>query len=173
AQFKPKILEGLLALKTEIERASIADEGIENLIRLAFASILIDCSKLWRAPGLGYTTEKRISKGAPYDTFRLKLAHMLEDLRYVQSFKNKWGTAEIVEGDARTYQIPKESLDIIITSPPYVNGIDYVLNYKIELAWLSIAKSYKELQAIRSAMIVCDNTARGEIKEFTDKYGSV
>lgn len=171
-QFQPKILRGLSALKREIERTS-ADEGIRNFIRLAFASILVDCSNLWRAPSLGYAAEKRIPKGAPFDTFRLKLACMLEDLRYVQGFRDKWGETEILEADSRTYPLHPESLDIIITSPPYVNGIDYVLNYKVELAWLGFAKSYDDLQTMRSSMIVCDNTSRGDIREFEEKIGMV
>lgn len=169
-QFQPKILRGLSALKKEIERTS-ADEGTRDFIRLAFASILVDCSNLWRAPSLGYTTLKRIPKVAPFDPFRLKLAYMLEDLRYVQGFKDKWGETEILEADSRTYPIHPESLHIIITSPPYVNGIDYVLNYKVELAWLGFARSYDDLQAMRSSMIVCDNTSRDDIREFEEKIG--
>jgi|GEM_PF-393536 len=169
-QFQPKILKGLASLKREIEQTQI-DENIKNLIRLCFASILIDCSKMWRAPGLGYTKGKRIPKEAPFDPFRLKLSYMLEDLRYVQSFRERWGNAEVFQADSRKYPIEPESLSIVITSPPYVNGIDYVLNYKIELAWLGLAKSYRDLQAMRSSMIVCDNTSREDIRDFATKLG--
>jgi hypothetical protein len=53
-----------------------------------------------------------------------------------------------------------------VTSPPYVNGMDYVMNYKLDLAWLGYAHSYTDLIALRRAMVACDNLPRGEADAY-------
>jgi len=58
--------------------------------------------------------------------------------------------------------------DLIITSPPYMNGLDYVINYKIEMGWLEFVKNHKELKRIKDEMVVCDNVSKGLIKEFCE-----
>jgi hypothetical protein len=47
-----------------------------------------------------------------------------------------------------------------------MNGLDYVMNYKIEMGWLGFAKNHKELKRIKDEMVVCDNVSKGLIKEF-------
>lgn len=36
------------------------------------------------------------------------------------------------------------SFELVITSPPYMNGLDYVMNYKIEMAWLGFTREAKD-----------------------------
>jgi hypothetical protein len=43
--------------------------------------------------------------------------------------------------------------------------MDYVMNYKIELAWLDFAKSYEDLQKLKSTMVACDNVSHGVIDQ--------
>lgn len=54
-------------------------------------------------------------------------------------------------GDARKMKIKSESVDAIITSPPYLNAIDYMRGHKLALVWLG----YKidELCQIRSISV--------------------
>ena len=69
-------------------------------------------------------------------------------------------------GDARSGAWPDESVDLAITSPPYVNGMDYVMNYKVDLAWLGYANSYADLSALRAAEVSCDNLPRSETAAY-------
>lgn len=39
-------------------------------------------------------------------------------------------------GDARKLKIKKESIDLVITSPPYFNAIDYIRGHKMSLIWM-------------------------------------
>jgi hypothetical protein len=39
--------------------------------------------------------------------------------------------------------------------------MDYVMNYKIDLAWMDFIRSYEELAKLRSSMVACDNIPRG------------
>lgn len=164
-QFEPRILDNLLKLKAALPDRK--QSKIAGMLWFAFASILVDSSKLWHAPGLGYTT-KHLSDNSPFVFFARKIADMVDDLHYVQRFRDDWGEAKIVNADSRQYRFERNSVDMAITSPPYTNGIDYVLNYKIEAAWLDVADSYEDLAKIRDEnMVVCDNTSRGAITEFS------
>jgi hypothetical protein len=44
--------------------------------------------------------------------------------------------------------------------------MDYVMNYKLDLAWLGYAHSYGDLIALRRAMVACDNLPRGAADAF-------
>jgi DNA modification methylase len=62
--------------------------------------------------------------------------------------------------DARdlSLKIPNESVDLIVTSPPYANAIDYVRAHKFSLIWLG--KTVKELKDRRATYIGADNAGK-------------
>jgi len=47
-----------------------------------------------------------------------------------------------------------------------VNGMDYVMNYKVDLAWLGYAHSYADLAKLRAAEVACDNLPRRETRAY-------
>lgn len=169
-QFDSPILQNLLRMRATLNR--LPEGGISRMLWFAFGSILVDTSKLWRAPGLGYT-EKHLPPNEPYLLFSAKLKQMVDDLYYVQQFRDKWGDAKIITADARKYEFEPNSLDASITSPPYSNGIDYVINYKIESAWLNILNSYEEMAKLRDSMVVCDNVSRAVVDKSILEKGQV
>lgn len=64
----------------------------------------------------------------------------------------KHGSATIDRGDARNMPgIADNSIDAVLTSPPYLNAIDYMRGHRMSLIWLG--HRYKDLQATRSASI--------------------
>lgn len=56
-------------------------------------------------------------------------AHMMRDLH---NFETKPCEIRVEQGDARRMDLPDNSIDTIITSPPYLNNIDYTKVYSIE-----------------------------------------
>lgn len=56
-------------------------------------------------------------------------ARMIYDL---QNFEAKPCTIEVQQGDARNLELSDSCIDSIITSPPYLNNIDYTKVYSIE-----------------------------------------
>jgi DNA modification methylase len=83
-----------------------------------------------------------------------------------------FGHVEVITGDSRLVRYEPESIDIAITSPPYVNGLDYVINYKIEMAWLDMVHSYDELGQLKDEMVACDNVSRSIIRGFSERLDS-
>jgi len=67
--------------------------------------------------------------------------------------------ANIQYGDARSLPIETASIDMIITSPPYLNAIDYLRGHKLSLVWMGYRIS--EIRALRS-----DNIGSEVSKEF-------
>ena len=60
-------------------------------------------------------------------------------------------SVNVQHGDARALPIENESIDIILTSPPYLNAIDYLRGHKLSLVWMG--HDIPEIRAIRSENI--------------------
>jgi DNA modification methylase len=54
-------------------------------------------------------------------------------------------------GDARALDLSEASVDLVITSPPYLNAIDYLRGHKMSLIWFGY--TIPELREIRSNSI--------------------
>ncbi|MGI0067832.1 MAG: hypothetical protein ACREB9_05380, partial [Thermoplasmata archaeon] len=157
-QFSSEALGELRRLRAALPRAS--GDRIDEAVRLAFGATLVPCSRLRRSPCLGYDPDPS-GRPRPYDEIERTIAAMADDLQALAPERARWGPrAEVVDRDARTIALPAESVDLALTSPPYVNGLDYVMNYKLDLAWLGYADSYRDLAALRHAEVACDNLPR-------------
>jgi DNA modification methylase len=170
SHFNKGILHNLEVLKGGIESLEEKNEKqkkVKDLINLAFSSILIDSSNLKRTPCLGYCKNKRVYDTAPFVLLDKKIREIANDLKLIQSqYKNFINTeSKVILANAMDFEHIYK-FDLIITSPPYMNGLDYVMNYKIEMGWLGFAKNHKELKRIKDEMVVCDNVSKGLIKEF-------
>lgn len=57
----------------------------------------------------------------------------------------------VKRGDARRLGIPKSSIDLVLTSPPYLNAIDYMRCSKFSLVWMGY--NVGELRKIRGESV--------------------
>ena len=163
-QFDSTVLKKM----TRLRDALPAEGGrIANALRLSFGRILIPVSRLHRSPCLGYRRRPVLEIPDPQEYLRRAVREMADDLETLHAERSRWGPpAQIVGADARRLTLPSHSIDLAVTSPPYVNGMDYVMNYKLDLAWLGYARSYADLAALRHAMVACDNLPREEAQRF-------
>lgn len=67
------------------------------------------------------------------------------------------GAARIGRGDARSLELGECSIDAVITSPPYLNAIDYMRGHKMSLVWLG--HSIPSLRTVRSSSIGAERAA--------------
>lgn len=168
--FRPQVLKHLQRLKGGLDRfepKTNEEKGVKNLLLLAFASILVDSSNLKRSPCLGYSPTKVVEDDAPLRLFAQKVEQIAEDLRWCQTHYQAFiaTPAKVFLGNSMETNIP-ERCDLIITSPPYMNGLDYVMNYKIEMGWLGFGQNHRELKHIKDQMVVCDNVSKDLIRRF-------
>ena len=163
-QFFPAALRDLTRL-----RDALPAEGndADDAVRLAFGRVLIPSSRLHRSPCLGYDRRARSTGPSVFERFRTAVAEMAADLVAFRGERARLGPPASVERrDAREGHWPRESVDLAVTSPPYVNGMDYVMNYKVDLAWLGYASSYADLAALRRTEVACDNLPRAETAAY-------
>jgi hypothetical protein len=161
-QFLPRVLERLRQLRSALPAGN---RPVDEAVRLAFGRILIPVSRLRRSPCLGYGRPGADEFRDPWAEFSGAIAEMTADLRALAPSRRRWGpAAEVWQRDARSMRLPPSSVDVAITSPPYVNGMDYVNNYKLDLAWLGYASGYPDLRRLRESMIACDNLGRAAIR---------
>jgi SAM-dependent methyltransferase len=59
--------------------------------------------------------------------------------------------ARIQKGDARALPLRTGSIDLVITSPPYLNAIDYLRGHKLSLVWMGYR--LRELRELRAGNI--------------------
>ena len=171
--FNPGVLNNLERIKGGIDYFTPATEEekpIKDLMNLAFAAILVDCSNLKRSPCLGYSRNKFVHDSVPFRLFNSKISEIAQDLRLLQTrFVDSMKTyAKMKLADSTSYQY-RDCYDLVVTSPPYMNGLDYVMNYKIEMGWLGFAQNHKELKKVKDNLVVCDNVSKGLIREFASK----
>ena len=169
-QFKKEVLKNLECLKGGIDSLptkTTKQNKVKNLILLAFSSILIDCSNLKRTPCLGYRKDKKVADDAPWILMKQKIRDICNDLEVLQNKYRKILGVEsrVLLANAMEYK-HEHMFDLIITSPPYMNGLDYVMNYKIEMGWLGFTKGSKDAKKVKDSLVVCDNVSKGLVKTF-------
>jgi DNA modification methylase len=165
-QFRKPVLDNLLRINQAIQKIDNSD--IAALFKVAFASIIMDCSNLKRSPSIGYASRKYVTDDTPIQLFTKKLDWIQEDLEFVQQ-KKVIASSLCYNADSKTVDLEPSSIDFIITSPPYFNSMDYVGNYKLEIGWLGYAHSTIDLRQLRDSMVVCDNVSRPCIRNYSER----
>lgn len=99
------------------------------------------------------------------------LNHVLKALKPGRISKN----VRSYRGDARRIgRVSDSSIDCIVTSPPYLNAIDYMRGHRLSLVWLG--HNISELRKIRSRSvgteIVGDRRSVGELESFFEALSS-
>ncbi|MGA2286039.1 MAG: DNA methyltransferase, partial [Dehalococcoidia bacterium] len=128
----------LAALREAIEK--LVEHPYRRLFDVVFSSIIITKSGgVSLARDLAHTrphkvTDKRIKNAV--DVFREKLEKVN---RALVSAADWPGTAHVLRSDSRSLPLGNETADLIVTSPPYANAIDYMRAHKFSLVWLGHA----------------------------------
>ena len=156
----PKILDKVMKLKNELTEKNQKEnlKPLTDFSNVAFGSILVQISNMQLAgPKICYRRKKgkRILcvDGPVYNTFLTKLRNMQKDLTYLPK-KKKFPKPKLLLGDARKVgNLVKENVDIAITSPPYLNEVDYLDNTRLELYFLDFLKNEKDLRVKKEQMI--------------------
>jgi hypothetical protein len=76
------------------------------------------------------------------------------------------GTARVRRGDARMLRdVEDSSIDLVVTSPPYLNAIDYMRGHRLSLVWLG--HSLSDLRTVRSTSIGAEKKYQGDVEAET------
>jgi len=72
------------------------------------------------------------------DTFLKKATQMENELKKTAKIVENIPNVTVINGDARKLEIELESTDLIVTSPPYVNALDYYRVHMYNMFWLDM-----------------------------------
>lgn len=151
--FAPKQKEQLrrLAFNLHVDPIAVSNETLD-LIKVALSRLII--TKEPKASRARDTAHSRPHRTIVENEFDL-LGALPSSLNHVLSALDGSSVKARVTthlGDARTLStLDDESIDCIVTSPPYLNAIDYMRGHRMSLVWLGY--SLKRLREIRSSAI--------------------
>jgi len=143
AAFPKRNLNDILFLR---ERIEALEPKPRNLLLLALLSILPQASLVIKDGGVLKIAKGKSAMPAK-DAFRRKVKAMIADL---QSNPVTWPEPDVFLGDARATGLEDGNEHIIVTSPPYLNNIDYSKVYGLELSLLAMSKAAAEEVRLRS-----------------------
>lgn len=162
--FNDGSLDGILDIKFAI--SPIDNSAYRNLFKIVLASIVLEVSNLFRnGKCLSYKkdwdTKVNYTRQDVHALFLSKVENViLEDISNLQAELTNKGIHvdnfnHLHFGDVRTniLTIPDNSIDLIITSPPYLNSRDYTDIYMLELKVLDLINNYEELVDLRKSTI--------------------
>lgn len=147
--FGEKQLNELLTIKGLIFKED--NESVKNILALALSSIVVKVSKMIRRGDLRYATEKEYREENVLECFADKVNEIIFDIQHHKSII-KCGTVKVSD-DARDNDYVN-AFDCVITSPPYLNGTNYIRNTKLELKLNDFITSESDLPRFHSKGII-------------------
>lgn len=142
----------LACLATSIRR--IHDGSTRDVLWCAFSRLIITKQAgASLAMDLSHSRPHKSFKRAPKKPFRKFLDavdNVLENCIDKDAPKRGPST-RVYQSDARSLPLSEGSVDLVLTSPPYLNAIDYLRCSKFSLVWMG--HSVSELREVRAASI--------------------
>lgn len=140
--FSEKAIEDLSKLKRVLNSYCEVNPETSNFLFAAFADIIRGVSNAERQSLKPYVSSRFDKKtGDVLPLFKKCLAKYIVGARAVSVAEN-YGSGKInwLAGDATSFKT-KEKFDVAITSPPYINAMDYVRCIRLESAWVGTGDS--------------------------------
>lgn len=134
--FQNHVLHELAIIKTSIVQEDINND-FKDFLLLAFSSIIVPVSN--QDSETRYAAiKKQIPRKHAFSLFKNKLRDMSARMKefYVRASDCK---TQVYFDDCRKMDLlPENSVDLIVTSPPYPNTYDYYLYHKLRMFWLEM-----------------------------------
>ena len=146
----PSLQKEVILLKNLIDK--INDKKIKNLLLLALSKSCFDASYVSLCPGTTFYPFRE--KEEFWDIFTNKVLQIYTDLKAVQKH-NHYGKSNLISDtclNAKKYLKPN-SIDFIVTSPPYPNDLEYTRQTRLELYLLDFVKNMDDVQQIKRKMV--------------------
>jgi len=150
--FSPAVERQVLSCLDFISGQEI--DWVRNLFRVAFGSVMVSFSNYSYEPSLG----TRAAAGKPNiedaDVFGIvgrKIEDMREDIVLFQSWMEGFNRPPKAAVFTDSYLEPAKkvrcrSIDVLITSPPYLNNYHYIRNTRPHMYWLGMARAPADLK---------------------------
>lgn len=154
--FSPSVERDVLLLQDFIEEQK--NTFVKKALRVALGSVMVGVSNYSYEPSLS----TRAAAGKPaiehadvFGVFRDKVREIEADIRFLQrhmkSFKHRPEAIVYERSYLRGADVlPTASVDVLITSPPYLNNYHYVRNTRPQLYWLGLTEGNGRLKKLEN-----------------------
>ncbi len=141
----------LYSLSEKISR--LRNPHVQRILWVAFSRMIIRKNNgVSLAMDVSHSRPHRVYDRAPvtpFDCFVPSVNRVLRGMEAVGLTDPEVIRAAL--GDARHLRIQDESVDLVVTSPPYVNAIDYIRGHKLSLVWMG--HKLADLRKLRSTNV--------------------
>lgn len=155
-------LKELRVLKYLINKEK-TNERVYNFLKLAFSNIIVPIS--YQDSEVRYVAVKKNIKET--DAFNLIFEKITDMLQRNIEYSKQRSNSEIIvyHSDSRKFnEVGSNSVNLVVTSPPYINTFDYYLYHKQRLHWLDFDPS-----TVRKFEIGCHHTSNN-FKKALKRY---
>ena len=154
--YSPKVLRKVLILQDFI--STLDDSILKDIFRLAFASSMIVYSNYSYEPSLSTRSSSGKQDIRDHEVGELlsrRLSTMVEDISWYRSMVNLRSPpkANIISDSFFNYSqhLSDESVDVVVTSPPYLNNYHYNRNTRPQLYWLGFVAEPGDMEHLEYA----------------------
>ena len=132
--FNDQVLKDLLFLEEQIQ--NVADQDIRNLATVAFSDILRKSSNAASGYPNVMFDKRRPERPRPLRPFLRSLIKASEMVRELQGTPLSKHQPEIINAGSTVMPLEDDSVDAIVTHPPYIGSIPYAEYGLLSLKWL-------------------------------------
>lgn len=159
--FDPTTRRQLCALSNCIADSEVGE--YQNALWCAFSRMIIT-KKVGVSRGIDVSHSRPhiLYDQAPVRPFEMFMSQV-EKLVSASSFTDvrpDAPRARVAAGDARSLPLEDGSVDLVITSPPYLNAIDYLRGHKLSLVWMGYPLS--KLREIRGSNVGAEKSGSSD-----------
>ena len=176
--FKEFVQNDLIRIKRNIHVAIefIPDEEkdkYENFLLGVLSAIVKQVSNadtMHVFPGISKRMRKLESEGKIHIDVRETFKRGLKKrINYIKEFGVHTAKAVFLNGDSSNIDLSdyKESVDLVITNPPYISSVRYAETLKLELYWMGFCHNVQEYTSLSNSMIGNDRLLK---KDYEDIY---
>jgi DNA modification methylase len=141
--------------------ARVRNEVTRNVLLCALSRLIITKSSgASLAMDLSHSRPHKKFRSAPVKPFRKFLGavdYVVENC--VKRSAGRGPATRVHLGDARKLPVRDASIDLVVTSPPYLNAIDYIRCSKFSLVWMG--HRIPDLRCVRSGSIGAESVGEG------------
>ncbi len=164
--FLPNTQRELAALVLALQ--DVTDASTRRFLELTFSSIIVTKSGgVSRARDLAHSRPHLDKTKIPKNALEQFLLRLRKNLVSMAQLQANGTTALPLAGDARSMPLADRVVDLIVTSPPYANAIDYMRAHKFSLVWLG--KSIADLSELRAEYIGSERVGQTRYAVLPDR----
>lgn len=144
----------------------VGDDAVRHALQVALSRIIVTkAPKASLAADTSHSRPHRVVTESSYDVYR-GFEKSVNSLKRLLDERSIVGQVEVRRGDARALDLPDASVDLIITSPPYLNAIDYIRGHKMSLIWFGY--TIPELRKTRSNSIGAERALGDDALKYVE-----